>query len=61
MYRTCLPLRENPSHESITRPSSERVTICQGMNLPLASNAFFAAISSPPQQGTSIRTMSAKF
>lgn len=35
MYRTCLPLRENPSHESITCPSSERVTTCQGMNLEM--------------------------
>ena len=35
MYRTCLPLRENPSHESITCPSSESVTTCQGMNLEM--------------------------
>ena len=37
-------------------PSNEIVTICQGMNFPLACNAFLAANSSPPQQGTSMRT-----
>ena len=30
-------------HESIIFPSSESVTTCQGMNLPEACNAFFAA------------------
>ena len=55
--RTFLPLRENISHESIIRPSSESVTTCQGMNLPLACNAFFAASSRPPQHGTSMRTI----
>ena len=33
------------------------MTTCQGMNLPDSCNAFFAAISSPPQHGTSMRTM----
>ena len=33
------------------------MTTCQGMNLPLACNAFFAAISSPPQHGTFMRTI----
>ena len=32
----------------------EMVTTCHGMNFPLVCNAFFAAISKPPQQGTSI-------
>ena len=44
-------------HESITCPSSESVTTCQGMNLPDSCNTFFAAISSPPQHGTSMRTI----
>ena len=56
IHRTCLPLRVNLSHESIIRPSSERVTTCHGMNLPEACNAFFAANSRPPQHGTSMRT-----
>lgn len=37
-------------------PSVEIVTTCQGMNLPLFCSAVFAACSSPPQHGTSIRT-----
>ena len=32
------------------------VTTCHGMNFPLCWSAFFAASSSPPQQGTSMRT-----
>ena len=35
----------------------EMVTTCHGMNFPLACSAFFAAISKPPQQGTSMRRM----
>ena len=38
-------------------PSMEMVTTCHGMNYPLVCNAFFAVISKPPQQGTSIRRM----
>ena len=38
-------------------PSMLIVTTCHGMNFPLACSAFFAAISRPPQHGTSIRTM----
>ena len=37
-------------------PSTVTVTTCHGMNFPLCWSAFFAASSSPPQQGTSIRT-----
>ena len=55
--RICLPLHKDISHKSIIRPSSERVTTCQGMNLPDSCNAFFAAISSPPQHGTAMRTI----
>ena len=36
-------------------PSVEIVTTLHGINFPLACNAFFAASSMPPQQGTSIR------
>lgn len=32
------------------------VTTWQGMDLPLALSASFAAYSMPPQQGTSMRT-----
>ena len=38
-------------------PSREIVTTCQGMNLPLPLRAVSAARCSPPQQGTSMRTM----
>ena len=34
----------------------EIVTTCHGMNLPLFCKATLAARSSPPQQGTSIRS-----
>ena len=37
-------------------PSTEMVTTFHGTNLPLACNAVLAACSSPPQQGTSMRT-----
>lgn len=43
--------------QSRIRPSLEIVTTCHGRNLPLAFSAFSAALCSPPQQGTSIRTM----
>ena len=33
------------------------VTTCHGMNFPLFCKAAFAACSSPPQHGTSMRTM----
>ena len=42
--------------QSIRCASTETVTTCHGMNLPLARSAVFAAASSPPQQGTSMRT-----
>ena len=38
-------------------PSVEIVTICHGINFPLALRASVAAFASPPQQGTSIRTI----
>ena len=38
------------------RPSMEKVTTCQGMNLPLFFRAVTAACSRPPQQGTSMRS-----
>ena len=37
-------------------PSMEIVTTCHGINLPLFFRAVTAACSSPPQQGTSMRT-----
>ena len=46
-----------PHLQSRILPSQEIVTTCQGLNLPLALRAFSAAFCSPPQQGTSIRTM----
>ena len=52
--RICLPLHKDISHESIIRPSSEIVTICQGMNLPLTCNAFFATSSRPQQHEVSM-------
>ena len=45
------------NHSSLSLPSTVTVTTCQGMNLPLCWSAFFAAVSNPPQQGTSMRTM----
>ena len=45
-----------PFIQSRIRPSTDSVTTCQGMIFPLACKAFFTASSSPPQQGTSIRT-----
>src|SRR5699024_1075863 len=50
------PARFARPGQSSTRPSTERVTTCQGMNFPLACSAFFTASSRPPQQGTSMRT-----
>ena len=49
-YRSVFP-------QSSILPSVEMVTTCHGINFPLCCNAVFAACSSPPQQGTSIRTM----
>ena len=43
-------------YSSTSRPSTVTVTTCHGMNFPLCWSAFFAASSSPPQQGTSMRT-----
>ena len=40
----------------MVRISQRTVATCHGMNFPLCRSAFFAASSSPPQQGTSIRT-----
>ncbi len=50
-------LRRTSGVQSSIFPSIEIVTTCHGINFPLACSAFFAAISKPPQQGTSIRTM----
>ena len=44
-------------HSKSILPSTEMLMTCQGMNFPLACKAFLAASLSPPQQGTSIRTM----
>ena len=44
------------AYSSSIRPSTDRVTTCQGSSLPQAERAFFRAFSIPPQQGTSIRT-----
>ena len=44
------------SGQSSMRPSVEMVTTCQGMSLPQLCRAVFTACSSPPQQGTSMRT-----
>ena len=49
-YRSVFP-------QSSILPSVEMVTTCHGINFPLCCNAVFAACSSPPQQGTSMRTM----
>ena len=40
----------------VTVPSIWTVHTCQGISLPHCSTARRAAISSPPQQGTSIRS-----
>mgnify|MGYP004647955751 FL=1 len=45
-----------PLQSSFSRPSTVTVTTCHGINFPLCWSAFFAASSSPPQHGTSIRT-----
>ena len=50
---TWLPLSISQSR---ILPSVEIVTTCHGMNFPLCCKAVFAACSSPPQQGTSMRT-----
>ena len=49
----CIPLSVSQSR---ILPSVEIVTTCHGMNFPLCCKAVFAACSSPPQQGTSMRT-----
>ena len=49
-------LLHSPS-QSRMLPLREIVTTCQGMNLPLFRSALSAARWSPPQQGTSMRTM----
>ena len=43
-------------YRSRMRPSVEKVTTFHGMNLPLFFRAVMAACSSPPQQGTSMRS-----
>ena len=59
-------VRALPAHASRARtagqqsrilPSTEIVTTCHGRNFPLARSASRAACSSPPQHGTSMRTM----
>ena len=44
------------THSSKILPSVEIVTTFHGINFPLCCKAAFAARSSPPQQGTSMRT-----
>ena len=41
----------------VVLPAVWTVTTCHGRNFPLCWRARFAAISSPPQQGTSMRTI----
>lgn len=43
------------SYSSMIWPSVERVTMCQGIILPLFCSARTAALARPPQQGTSMR------
>ena len=43
-------------YRSRMRPSVEKVTTFHGMNFPLFFRAVMAACSSPPQQGTSMRS-----
>ena len=43
---------------SIIFPSVEIIVTCHGIIFPLSISAFFTAFSRPPQQGTSIRTIS---
>ena len=47
----------NRAQRSRIFPSIEMVTTCHGRNFPLARSASRAACSSPPQHGTSMRTM----
>ena len=47
----------NRAQQSRIFPSIEMVTTCHGRNFPLARSASRAACSSPPQHGTSMRTM----
>ena len=54
--RTDAPISYRNTIQSRIFPSAEIVNTCHGMNFPLFCNAFFAAFSSPPQQGTSMRT-----
>ena len=49
--------REKRTQRSRILPSIEIVTTCHGRNFPLARSASRAACSSPPQHGTSMRTM----
>ena len=46
----------HPRYQSRIFPSMEIVTTCQGIILPQSCSAFFAAISRPPQHGTSMRS-----
>lgn len=48
---------ETGAQRSRILPSIEIVTTCHGRNFPLARSASRAACSSPPQHGTSMRTM----
>ena len=54
--RSSLLIRSRASQRSRILPSTENVTTCQGIILPLFCRAVTTARSSPPQQGTSIRT-----
>ena len=53
--RSSLLIRPRASQRSRILPSTENVTTCQGIILPLFCRAVTTARSSPPQQGTSIR------
>ena len=59
-FRPCPRARAGPekrAQRSRIFPSIEIVTTCHGRNFPLARSASRAACSSPPQHGTSMRTM----
>ena len=53
--RSSLLIRSRASQRSRILPSTENVTTCQGIILPLFCRAVTTARYSPPQQGTSIR------
>ena len=55
-HQWCRAIACGRTHSSKILPSVEIVTTFHGINFPLCCKAAFAARSSPPQQGTSMRT-----